>query len=90
MLLRQTERPSAKIDGCGVVLFLVRAVMALTVALAVPVSVRAADNPSVCVLTIHEDITPNTLYLVRRGLREAEEKKAAEDKIKELHDKYDK
>jgi membrane-bound serine protease (ClpP class) len=77
MLLRQTERPSAKIDGCGVVLFLVRAVMALTVALAVPVSVRAADNPSVCVLTIHEDITPNTLYLVRRGLREAEEKKAA-------------
>jgi membrane-bound serine protease (ClpP class) len=29
------------------------------------------------VLTIHEDITHNTLYLVRRGLREAEEKKAA-------------
>jgi len=27
-------------------------------------------------LTIHEEITPNTLYLVRRGLREAEEKKA--------------
>jgi membrane-bound serine protease (ClpP class) len=74
MLLRQTERPSAKIDGGDVVLFLAWTMM---LALAVPVSVRAADNPSVCVLTIHEEITHNTLYLVRRGLREAEEKKAA-------------
>lgn len=32
---------------------------------------------SVCVLTLHEDITHNTLYLVRRGLHEAVEKKAA-------------
>jgi membrane-bound serine protease (ClpP class) len=31
----------------------------------------------VCVLTIHEDITHNTLFLVRRGLRESEQKKAA-------------
>ena len=31
----------------------------------------------VCVLTIHEDITHNTLFLVRRGLREAVQKKAA-------------
>jgi len=36
-----------------------------------------ATPKTVCVLTIHEDITHNTLYLVRRGLREAEEKKAA-------------
>ncbi len=74
MLSRQIERPSAKIDGYGVVFFLV---LSMTLALAAPVSGRAADNPSVCVLTIHEEITHNTLYLVRRGLREAEEKKAA-------------
>jgi membrane-bound serine protease (ClpP class) len=36
-----------------------------------------APSKTVCVITIHEDITHNTLYLVRRGLREAEEKKAA-------------
>ncbi len=36
-----------------------------------------AAPETVCVLTIHEEITHNTLYLVRRGLREAEEKKAA-------------
>ena len=36
-----------------------------------------AAPKTVCVLTIHEEITHNTLYLVRRGLREAEEKKAA-------------
>jgi membrane-bound serine protease (ClpP class) len=41
-----------------------------------PASSPAATNPAVCVLTIHEDITHNTLYLVRRGLREAEEKQA--------------
>jgi membrane-bound serine protease (ClpP class) len=77
MLLRQTERRGEKIDGCGAVLLLAWALTALAVALAFPISVRAADNPTVCVLTIHEEITPNTLYLVRRGLREAEEKKAA-------------
>ena len=42
-----------------------------------PVSSHAAGDQSVCVVTIHEDITQNTVYLVRRGLREAEEKKAA-------------
>src|SRR5271169_1962457 len=73
MLLRQTAGRKAKIDGCGTALFLAGA---LALALAVPISVRASDSPSVCVLTIHEEITPNTLYLVRRGLREAEEKKA--------------
>src|ERR1017187_1050833 len=77
MLLRQIERRSAKIDGCRAVLVLAQALIALAVTVTVPTSVRAADNPAVCVLTIHEDITHNTLYLVRRGLREAEEKKAA-------------
>ena len=33
-------------------------------------------SKSVCVVTINEEITRNTLYLVRRGLREAEGKKA--------------
>jgi membrane-bound serine protease (ClpP class) len=42
-----------------------------------PIASRAAAEQSVCVVTIHEDITHNTLYLVRRGLREADEKKAA-------------
>src|SRR5580704_7607946 len=73
MLLRQTKARQAKIDGRGVGLLLTGV---LAVMLAVPVYVRA-DNPPVCVLTIHEEITHNTLYLVRRGLREAEEKKAA-------------
>jgi membrane-bound serine protease (ClpP class) len=77
MLLRQIERPSEKIDGCGAVLFLARALTAWAIALVVPISVHAAETPTVCVLTIHEEITQNTLYLVRRGLREAEEKKAA-------------
>ncbi len=72
MLLKKT-----KSDGCGAALFLARAVTILAVMFAAPASIRAADNPTVCVLTIHEEITPNTLYLVRRGLREAEEKKAA-------------
>ena len=35
------------------------------------------SSKTVCVLTIHEDITRNTVFLVRRGLRDAEEKKAA-------------
>lgn len=76
MLLRQTKLPSTSFDGCGAALFLMQVLAAAALALAVPTSARAADNPSVCVLTIHEEITPNTLYLVRRGLREAEEKKA--------------
>jgi membrane-bound serine protease (ClpP class) len=32
---------------------------------------------TVCVLTIHEDITRNTVYLIRRGLRDAEDTKVA-------------
>jgi membrane-bound serine protease (ClpP class) len=52
------------------------AALLLAVALGIPISVRAADKLVVCVLSIHEEITQNTLYLVRRGLREAEEKKA--------------
>ena len=36
-----------------------------------------ASPQTVCVLTIHEDITRNTVYLVRRGLRDAEEKRVA-------------
>jgi membrane-bound serine protease (ClpP class) len=36
-----------------------------------------ASHQTVCVLTIHEDITRNTVYLVRRGLRDAEEKRVA-------------
>jgi membrane-bound serine protease (ClpP class) len=36
----------------------------------------SAAAQTVCVISIHEDITHNTLYLVRRGLREAETKKA--------------
>jgi membrane-bound serine protease (ClpP class) len=35
-----------------------------------------AYSKNVCVLTIHEDITRNTVYLMRRGLRDAEEKRA--------------
>ena len=77
MLLRQTGLRSMKFDGFGRKTFVARVLTPLVIALAVPVSVRAATDPPVCVLTIHEEITPNTLYLVRRGLREAEEKKAA-------------
>lgn len=36
----------------------------------------AAAPASVCVIQIHEDITHNTLYLVRRGLQEATAKRA--------------
>jgi membrane-bound serine protease (ClpP class) len=42
-----------------------------------PNAFAAEAGQSVCILTIHEDITHNTLFLIRRGLREAEEKKAA-------------
>ena len=41
-----------------------------------PSAVPAGDAP-VYVLTIHEDITHNTLYLMRRGVREAAQKDAA-------------
>lgn len=37
----------------------------------------AEDARTVCVISIHEDITQNTLYLVRRAVREASDKKAA-------------
>ena len=49
----------------------------LAAVLLAPLLVHAAGNDSVCVITIHEEITQNTLYLVRRGLREATEKHAA-------------
>jgi len=42
-----------------------------------PAASRAATEKSVCVITVDEDITRNTLYLVRRGLREAAEKRVA-------------
>lgn len=53
-------------------------IMAVALALGAGATARAEDasTRTVCVLTIHEDITHNTLYLVRRGLREAEGKKA--------------
>jgi len=41
------------------------------------VSARAAGDQPVCVVKIHEDITYNTLYLLRRAVREAVEKNAA-------------
>ena len=47
------------------------------IAMFMPVVSRAATEKSVCVLVIHEEITRNTLYLVRRGLREADRKGAA-------------
>jgi membrane-bound serine protease (ClpP class) len=52
-------------------------VQLIAIALFMPATARAANEKSVCVLVIHEDITHNTLYLVRRGLREAGEKKAS-------------
>ena len=76
MSSRRTQSQSAKIGGCGVVLFVARAAAVLTVLLTTLFPVHAATDQTVCVLTIHEDITHNTLYLVRRGLREAEAKKA--------------
>ncbi len=42
-----------------------------------PVLCLAEDARTVCVVSIHEDITQNTLYLVRRAVREASEKKTA-------------
>ena len=72
IFVKQTERCVAKSGEWSIV----RLLIFLAIALPAPFSARAAD-PTVCVLTIHEEITPNTVYLVRRGLREAEEKKAA-------------
>ncbi|HUI05869.1 MAG TPA: NfeD family protein [Verrucomicrobiae bacterium] len=42
-----------------------------------PVSSHAADDRAVCVVKIHEDISYNTLYLLRRAVREAVEQNAA-------------
>ena len=52
-------------------------VQLIAIAMFMPAAARAATEKSVCVLTIHEEITRNTLYLVRRGLREADRKNAA-------------
>src|SRR5262249_18542027 len=37
-----------------------------------PLVARAVESKTVCVIAIREEITHNTLFLVRRGLREAE------------------
>ena len=76
MSLRQTERQSPTITRCGAGIFTALMMVILCTGRAVA---RAEDTApkTVCVLTIHEDISHNTLYLVRRGLREAEEKQAA-------------
>lgn len=50
---------------------------AFLVPFAALVSSRAATDQSVCIVTIHEDITHNTLYLLRRAVREAGQKNAA-------------
>ncbi len=73
MSLRQTERWKTNGGRWGGTLFLAQ-VLAMLVT---PISAHAVTNQTVCVLIIREDISRNTLYLVRRGLREAEEKKAA-------------
>ena len=44
--------------------------LGLALALLAPLETRA-EPPTVCVIAIREDITHNTLYLVRRGLTEA-------------------
>jgi len=75
MLSRLTghRRPS---QGGYRILWLVT-VGLLAGALLASASSSAESDRTVCVLKLHEDITHNTLYLVRRGLREAEEKNAA-------------
>jgi membrane-bound serine protease (ClpP class) len=45
--------------------------------LLLPVTLLAGEEKSVCVIEIHEDITHNTLYLVRRGVNEAAAKGAS-------------
>ena len=75
MSVRQTD--------CRKVKFAVRAVMLAALVFVVfgaagtPSRADEASSKTVCVLTIHEDITRNTVYLIRRGLRDAEEKRAA-------------
>jgi membrane-bound serine protease (ClpP class) len=46
-------------------------------ALLIATAARAQTEQTVYVVSIREDITHNTLYLVRRALREADQKKAA-------------
>ncbi len=41
-----------------------------------PVAGRAATNGPVCIIEVREDITHNTLFLIRRGLAEAAERGA--------------
>ena len=75
MSLRRTNHRDVKTTARAGML----AALAFVVFGAAGTTARAEETTprTVCVLTIHEDISHNTLYLVRRGLREAEEKKAA-------------
>ncbi|MEI6084685.1 MAG: NfeD family protein [Verrucomicrobiota bacterium] len=50
--------------------------LGLTLLLSLPASLRAGEAPTVCVITIHEEISRNTIFLIRRGLNEAAEKNA--------------
>jgi membrane-bound serine protease (ClpP class) len=50
-------------------------ILVLAFALVCP-SLTAAEAPTVCAISIREDISHNTLYLVRRAMREADDKKA--------------
>jgi membrane-bound serine protease (ClpP class) len=49
----------------------------MAVLLLLPVTLLAGEAKSVCVIEIREDITHNTLYLVRRGVNEAAAKGAS-------------
>jgi membrane-bound serine protease (ClpP class) len=75
MSVRRADRRDVKITIRALVLATLASLVFGAVA-----SPSRADEPvskTVCVLTIHEDISRNTVYLVRRGLRDAEEKKVA-------------
>lgn len=48
----------------------------LLLLLGLPTGLRAEATPTVCVITVREDITRNTLFLVRRGLNEAADQRA--------------
>ncbi|HTS19746.1 MAG TPA: NfeD family protein [Verrucomicrobiae bacterium] len=75
MSLRQAARRDAKIAIREAILV----ALAFVVFVAASTTSRADESASktVCVLIIHEDISRNTVYLIRRGLRDAEEKKVA-------------
>ena len=76
MIIGALGKAHPTLAGSGAVLFTALAMTFFGAGHTVARAEEAAPK-TVCVLTIHEEITHNTLYLVRRGLREAEEKKAA-------------